>query len=60
MIRVLSSEEETYRRLARDLWDHGHVLRDNKYRWLYLSYTVVPSSWDGRHRGRLVAQLAAR
>lgn len=39
MMRVLSSEEETYRRLTRDLWDHGHVLRDNKYRWLYWSYT---------------------
>jgi hypothetical protein len=39
MMRVLSSEEETYRRLTRDLWDHGHVLRDNKYKWLYWSYT---------------------
>ena len=39
MMRVLSSEEETYRRLTRDLWDHGHVLRDNKFRWLYWSYT---------------------
>lgn len=39
VMRVLSSEEETYRRLARDLWDHGHVLRDNKYKWLYWSYT---------------------
>ena len=39
VIRVLSSEEETYRRLARDLWDHGHILRDNKYRWLYWSFT---------------------
>ena len=40
VIKVLSSEEETYRRLARDLWDHGHVLRDDKFRWLYLSFTV--------------------
>jgi hypothetical protein len=39
VMRVLSSEEEVYRRLARDLWDHGHVLRDNKYKWLYWSYT---------------------
>jgi len=39
MMRVLSSEEETYRRFTRDLWDHGHVLRDNKYKWLYWSYT---------------------
>jgi hypothetical protein len=40
VIKVLSSEEETYRRLARDLWDHGYVLRDDKFRWLYLSFTV--------------------
>lgn len=39
VMRVLSSEEETYRRLARDLWDHGHVLRDSKYKWLYWSYS---------------------
>lgn len=39
VMRVLSSEEETYRRLARDLWDHGHVLRNDKYRWLYWSFT---------------------
>ena len=29
VMRVLSSEEETYRRLARDLWDHGHILRND-------------------------------
>jgi len=39
MMRVLSSEEETYRRLTRDLWDHGHVLRNDKFKWLYWSYT---------------------
>ena len=39
VMRVLSSEEETYRRLARDLWDHGHILRDTKYKWLYWSYS---------------------
>ena len=39
MMRVLSSEEETYRRLTRDLWDHGHILRDTKFKWLYWSYT---------------------
>lgn len=39
MMRVLSSEEETYRRLTRDLWDHGHILRDAKYKWLFWSYT---------------------
>jgi len=39
VIKVLSSEEETYRRLARDLWDHGHLLRDDKFSWLYWSFT---------------------
>ena len=39
MMRVLGSEEETYRRLTRDLWDHGHVLRDTKFKWLVWSYT---------------------
>ena len=40
VIKVLSSEEETYRRLAADLWDHGHLLRDDKFRWLYWSFTA--------------------
>ncbi len=40
MIKVLSSEEETYRRLAADLWDHGKLLRDDKYSWLYWSFTA--------------------
>jgi hypothetical protein len=40
VIKVLSSEEETYRRLARDLYDHGLVLRDDKFRWLYWSFSV--------------------
>ena len=40
VVRVLSSEEETYRRLARDLWDHGQLLRDDKFRWLYWSFTL--------------------
>ncbi len=40
VIKVLASEEETYRRLARDLWDHGHVLRDDKFSWLYWSFTL--------------------
>lgn len=40
VIKVMSSEEETYRRLARDLWDHGHVLRDDKFSWLYWSFTL--------------------
>ena len=40
VIEVLSSEEETYRRLAADLWDHGKLLRDDKYSWLYWSFTA--------------------
>ncbi len=40
VIGVLSSEEETYKRLARDIYDHGCLLRADKYRWLYWSYTL--------------------
>lgn len=40
VIKVLSSEEETYRRLAKDIYDHGCSLRADKYRWLYWSYTL--------------------
>ena len=39
MIKVLSSEEETYRHLARSVYDHGCILKREKYRWLYWSYT---------------------
>ncbi len=40
VIRVMSSEEETYRRLAKDLNEHGLMLRDDKFRWLYWSFTA--------------------
>lgn len=40
MIKVLSSEEEVYRRMARDLYDHGKLLRDDKFSWLYWSFTL--------------------
>jgi hypothetical protein len=40
VIKILSSEEETYRRLAKDIYDHGCTLRSDKYRWLYWSYTL--------------------
>jgi hypothetical protein len=40
VVKVLSSEEETYRRLAKDIYDHGCILRADKYRWLYWSYTL--------------------
>ena len=40
MMKVLTSEEEVYKRLARDVYDHGCILRADKYRWLYWSYTL--------------------
>jgi hypothetical protein len=40
MMKVLSSEEETYRRLTADLYDHGKVLRDDKFSWLYWSFSL--------------------
>lgn len=40
VLGVLTSEEEVYRRLARDIYDHGCVLKADKYRWLYWSYTL--------------------
>jgi len=40
MMKVLSSEEETYRRISQDLYDHGKVLRDDKFSWLYWSFTM--------------------
>jgi hypothetical protein len=39
MVKVLSSEEETYRHLARSVYDHGCILKREKYRWLFWSYT---------------------
>jgi len=38
-IKVMKSEEAVYRHLARSVYDHGFVLRKEKYRWLYWSYT---------------------
>ncbi|MGH6729214.1 MAG: Pycsar system effector family protein [Sphingomicrobium sp.] len=40
MIEVLSSEEETYRRMTQDLYDHGKLLRDDKFSWLYWSFSL--------------------
>jgi hypothetical protein len=40
VIEVLSSEEATYRKMAEDLYDHGKLLRDDKFRWLYWSFTA--------------------
>ena len=39
VIKTLSSEEAVYRHIARSVYDHGFVLRKEKYRWLYWSYT---------------------
>ena len=50
VIKVLSSEEETYRRLAKDLYDHGLILRNDKFRWLYWSFSVFPHR-DAGDRG---------
>ena len=40
MLGILTSEEEVYRRLARDIYDHGCLLKADKYKWLYWSYTL--------------------
>jgi len=40
MLRALASEEDAYRHMARSIYDHGCVLRKEKYRWLYWSYTL--------------------
>lgn len=40
VIGVLSSEEETYRRMAGDIYDHGCLLKAEKYKWLYWSFTL--------------------
>ena len=41
MMKVLSSEEETYRRLTADLYDHGKVLRDDEEHFMDPSRRVV-------------------
>ncbi|WP_114226575.1 MULTISPECIES: Pycsar system effector family protein [Sphingomonas] len=38
-IKVMKSEEAVYRHIAGSVYDHGFVLRKEKYRWLYWSYT---------------------
>jgi hypothetical protein len=40
MIEVLSSEEATYRVMAEDLYDHGKLLRKDKFSWLYWSFSA--------------------
>lgn len=40
VIKLMTSEEETYRHMARSVYDHGCVLKKEKYRWLFWSYTL--------------------
>jgi hypothetical protein len=40
VIKTLISEEETYRQMARSIYDHGCVLKREKFQWLYWSYTL--------------------
>lgn len=40
MLKALTSEEESYRHMARSVYDHGCVLKREKYHWLYWSYTL--------------------
>ena len=60
MMKVLSSEEETYRRLTADLYDHGKVLRDDKFSWLYWSFTLFLLGMVADRRSRSIYQLLTR
>ncbi|HEX8214892.1 MAG TPA: Pycsar system effector family protein [Allosphingosinicella sp.] len=40
IIEILRSEEQTYRRMARDLYQNGQVLQHKKYKYLSYSYTL--------------------
>lgn len=40
IIGVLRSEEETYRAMARDLYQNGRFLHHSKFRYLTMAYTV--------------------
>lgn len=40
IIQILRSEEETYRVMARDLYQNGRVLQFKKYRYLSYAYTA--------------------
>lgn len=39
-VETLASPEESIRAMARDIYDHGHLLKRDKFRWLYWSYTA--------------------
>jgi hypothetical protein len=39
-VQTLASPEESIRAMARDIYDHGKLLKSDKFRWLYWSYTA--------------------
>lgn len=39
-VDTLASPEESIRAMARDIYDHGRLLKSDKFRWLYWSYTA--------------------
>ena len=39
-VDVLASPEESIRAMASDIYDHGRLLKSDKFRWLYWSYTA--------------------
>ena len=40
VINTLASPEESIRAMARDIYDHGVLLKRDKFSWLYWSYTA--------------------
>lgn len=40
VVDTLSSPEESIRAMARDIYDHGVLLKKDKFSWLYWSYTA--------------------
>lgn len=39
-VETLASPEESIRAMARDIYDHGQLLKKEKFSWLYWSYTA--------------------
>ncbi len=39
-VDTLTSPEQSIRAMARDIYDHGQLLKREKFRWLYWSYTA--------------------
>lgn len=39
-VDTLASPEESIRAMARDIYDHGKLLKSDKFSWLYWSYTA--------------------